>query len=600
MALYKKYRPQSLADIIGNPIVIDRLRLAIESPARNNASLYTGLAGTGKTSIARIQAKYRMGVGSTDELGALWGYREICAADMGGVDYVREIKRQISSGFRMPRVFFFDEGSWLTEEAQGVLLKAVEDAPADTHFILCTSIPGKLSGALKSRFSHYHLEPLTPEEMVGLIAKIATLEGAVVCPEARDEIARLSGGLPRAALVMLEEIISLPVDKQLGALRTETIETEQQRDRGQNRKGPYPAGVLNYAQQIRGGGFKTKAAWLNSIESTTCSSAELLQREFAPLKMYISPFMHSGALIMIFAAAGSGKTFFMLFLMILLTRLNGKGFSIGPLTVVESCGILIIDGEMPPRLLKNRISMIAGPMGDEDPENLLEILTSDDLCSTRHPRINIALEECRDGIYTYLEKNRHIKILGLDNLSSLMPGVSENSKSAFDAVNQWLISLRTLGVCVIIVHHSNKAGGYRGHSGRIDNLDTVIGLKSLNGSDELSFTAEFIKFRSGKKGEGQSFGLEAVPHPDNPEWLLWKEVPFDSLKDIEMRDEQIMVALLAGGKTQEAIGKMYGVRQPTVSNVKKMAVEKGLLTAKGQVTDLGEEFLRKYDSGCVE
>lgn len=590
MALYKKYRPQSLDEIAGNALVVESLRSAFINQSSNNASLYSGATGTGKTTFARIEAMCSFGAKSYEDLKSQWGFYEICSADMGGVDYIREVKRRICHGFKVKQVVFFDECSGVTQEGQSVLLKTIEDAPDWIHFILCTTDPGKLSGALKGRCTRYHLEPLGIDEMVGLLANIAEKEGKSVAPECLQRIAQLSGGRAREALILLEGILPLSDDMRLERLSQAHLPIA-----------PLP-GIAHAKTKHTLGNLGDECQWqqcLRAIKKSTLASAELLKMEFPPIKYYLSPLLHDGSLVMIYAIAGVGKTFLILYIMVLLTRTSCAGRQVGPLTVSESCSVLIVDGEMPPRLLKSRLSMITGPLGEEDPNNPLDIVTADDLWIKHRSRINIAEERWQHAISKHVEQGGY-KILVLDNLSSLMPGVSENSKESFDVVNQWLLSLRAIGICVVIVHHANKSGDYRGSSGKIDNLDNVIRLKSLNGPDELCFRVEYQKYRSGKRGEGKSFGLEAVPHPENPDWLLWQEVPCDSVEDTNMRDEAIMVELLAGDNTQKEIAKMFGVSQPTVSNIKKMAVGNGLLTAKGQITDLGKEFLRKYDCGCVE
>ena len=112
----------------------------------------------------------------------------------------------------------------------------------------------------------------------------------------------------------------------------------------------------------------------------------------------------------------------------------------------------------------------------------------------------------------------------LDNIASLTPGIAENSKEDWDPVNQWLISLRHLGVSVLLIHHSGKGGAQRGTSGREDALDCIIKLKpGLVNSGEYgaAFGIRFEKARNVAPDQGiYPFDLELVE--DGKGGVVWE------------------------------------------------------------------------------
>ncbi len=592
MSLYEKYRPDKFGELRGNELEILKLKGSLKNPSRNNAIVIMGPTGVGKTTLGRIFSKVLLGLESIEELKAhQLEYSEIDAAELCGVDYVRYLKKRLRYGLSNQQIFLIDEASWITADAQGVLLKAIEDAPTGVFFIIITSEPDKLSPALMSRCSYYSLEPLLEGEMIEFLADTVLKEQADVNSEILPQIAERSQGRAREALVMLEEVMYIPVNMQMQALRKRIIEG---------------TGVTICSKKNDESGIKFLASsstenakeesCLKAIETVACTSTDLLLKEFKPLRPYIRPFLLESALIMLFAAAGVGKTFILLFLVLLLTRKNGKGLSLGPLTVEGQCGVLLADGEMLTQGIQERVASLAGPLGPECDEYPLTVLTSDELFLQHGKRINLAEQCWRSAIYAYIEKNPVNKILVLDNIASLMPGISDNSKEAWDSVNLWLLSLRSLGVAVILVHHANRSGSYRGSSGRIDNLDTVIGLKSLKGPDELCFEVNYLKTRGAKKGGGQSFSLEAIEHEDNPDWLVWTEYDGEISKEVDnVQDKQIMAHAMLQKITQHEIAEIFSVSQGTVSNIKKQAIKDGLLTKEGQITEAGNSFLQEID-----
>ena len=164
--------------------------------------------------------------------------------------------------------------------------------------------------------------------------------------------------------------------------------------------------------------------------------------------------------------------------------------------------------------MQKRLKILKKLYGEESDENPLTLLTSARYAAEHGAQMNISLEEYRNALYQYLFENSHYNLVILDNISSLTPGLSENSKEDWDPINQWLISLRHLGVSVILIHHSGKGNVQRGTSGREDALDCILTLRRSTvqvGNQGARFTVVFEKSRNIPPGPGiQSFDMELM------------------------------------------------------------------------------------------
>jgi putative DNA primase/helicase len=194
----------------------------------------------------------------------------------------------------------------------------------------------------------------------------------------------------------------------------------------------------------------------------------------------------------------------------------------------------------------------------------------------------------RDAISDYLSKYPEHKLLILDNISSLIPGVNENDKKDWDPINQWLLSLRRTGNSVILIHHANKKGTDRGHSGRIDNLDNVLRLEAVGNSDQVKFQVNFEKSRYLKPGEAKPFSMELMEAEDGFVWVT------GAIKESDDTFKEV-IKLLSEGALQKQVVEELGISQGRVSQLRQKAIKDGYLDTKNHLTEDGEEFLQEQE-----
>lgn len=206
MELYRKYRPETLDDMVGNEATIKSLKKELENGA--HTFLMTGPAGCGKTTLARIMAK-------EVNAGPL-SIHEINSAENRGIDTAREVMEQMrynpSDGDAI--VYIFDEcHQWLTP-VQNAFLKALEDTPEHCYFFLCTTDPQKLIAPLKTRCSIINVKPLTNEEMTYLLKRTARAEKVKVGAEVYERICEIAQGGSRKGLKLLAKVLYLEDDEE--------------------------------------------------------------------------------------------------------------------------------------------------------------------------------------------------------------------------------------------------------------------------------------------------------------------------------------------------------------------------------------------------
>ncbi len=217
IALYRKYRPQTFKEVLGQDQIVKVLESSIKLGNISHAYIFSGSRGTGKTSVARIFAR-AIGTSVND-------LTEIDAASNNGVDEIRALNEAVST---LPfeskyKVYILDEAHMLSKGAWNALLKTLEEPPAHVIFVLATTEFAKIPETVVSRCQTFSFKKPTQKVLKDLITLIAKKEGFTLEPASADLIALLGDGSFRDAQSILQKIIGSSKDKKISVSEVELV-----------------------------------------------------------------------------------------------------------------------------------------------------------------------------------------------------------------------------------------------------------------------------------------------------------------------------------------------------------------------------------------
>ncbi|MEN9390587.1 MAG: hypothetical protein RLZZ283_687 [Candidatus Parcubacteria bacterium] len=209
MALYRKYRPKTFKDVVGQGHVVSALQGALKEGNSAHAYLFYGSRGTGKTSVARILA-HELGASDAD-------IHEIDAATYTGVDNIRALREEAAT---MPfeskrKVYIVDEVHMLSKGAFNAFLKLLEEPPSHVSFILATTELDKVPDTIQSRCQVFTFKKPIQKDIVDTVIKIAKTEGFTLEKSSAELVALLADGSFRDSQSILQKILSASKDKKI-------------------------------------------------------------------------------------------------------------------------------------------------------------------------------------------------------------------------------------------------------------------------------------------------------------------------------------------------------------------------------------------------
>jgi RecA-family ATPase len=303
--------------------------------------------------------------------------------------------------------------------------------------------------------------------------------------------------------------------------------------------------------------------------------AAINAEQIPPATPLLGAWLTDRHLAMLFADAGVGKSMFALSVAL---AVAGGGTLFERWNAPTPSRVLIVDGEMDTRDYQERSRMLSSTIpGLSTEEAFANIKVMARLDQPGGDFINIAQPDGRTKVVDAAKAWKPALVI-LDNYSTLAEVDDENASASFDGVQNLMLDLKALGACVILVHHTNKSGGFRGTSKMTAVMNSTVKLGKPTGSSGTGgthFTLSFDKFR-GKKDASTAEGFTAALKETGIGQFKWE------IENAELDKVHAVVELNQSGDydTDNAIAEAMGLHRSTVSRLRSKAISSGLIDAR--------------------
>jgi hypothetical protein len=306
---------------------------------------------------------------------------------------------------------------------------------------------------------------------------------------------------------------------------------------------------------------------LEGIYKVTMDAESFFMKNILPRETILGSWFREGSLGFIFGRRGAGKTWFAWDMAINIS----KGLDYGPWKCNQPWKTLYVDGEMPLKSMQERLKLL-----NPNPTKNLFIISRERLMDEEMMLLNLCDQHYQKALLTYCTQEK-IKVVFLDNLSSLCWGMKENEADSWEQVLSWLLMLRKSGIAVIIIHHANRDGNeMRGTSRREDAADWVIkvspNFKFAKIDKGTAFTTTFTKNRE-DNGE----------HEESMDWTFVTEGGKMEVNHRPTDLETLVYELIKSGIEFNAdIADELGVSKGLVSIYAKRLINDNFIKKEGQ------------------